>query len=175
MAARLHLRVSMADPLSTYLEDHAAGAAAAVELLEAMRRQHEGEELGRFAGEILGEVQKDRATLKSLLERLDPGAQGLKEAVSWLGEKVSRLKLGRLAGGELGTLEALETLSLGILGKQALWRALLEVAEGDSRLRDMDFAALAARAQGQHARVEKRRLEAARQTLRTGATSSVQP
>ena len=34
------------DPLATYLQDHLAGAASAVELLEMLRDQHEGESAG---------------------------------------------------------------------------------------------------------------------------------
>jgi hypothetical protein len=66
----------------------------------------------------------------------------------------------------LGTFEALEALRLGILGKRALWQALAVVAEGDGRLRGMDFHHLAARAQAQHTQVEERRLEAAPTALR---------
>jgi len=162
----------MSEPLATYLEDHAAGAAAAVELLEAMRDHHRGEELGRFADEILSEVKQDQGTLKDLLERVKPGgSKSLKEAVSWLAEKMSRLKLGRLASGELGTLEALETLSLGILGKRALWSALAQVAELDPRLTETDFSALVQRAEAQHARVEEKRLGTAIGALRTSAAA----
>jgi hypothetical protein len=57
-------------------------------------------------------------------------------------------------------------LGLGILGKRALWRALAVVAEGDGRLRGMDFHHLAARAHAQDTPVEERRLEAARTVLR---------
>jgi hypothetical protein len=76
------------------------------------------------------------------------------------------LKLRRRAAGGLGTFEALEALALGILGKLALWRALAVSAAADARLRGVDFDHLAARAQAQHARVEERRLEAARVVLR---------
>jgi hypothetical protein len=160
----------MSEPLSTYLEDHAAGAAAAIELLESLRDHHAGE-LGGFAAEMLREVQEDQETLKALLERIDPGPRGVKEAVSWLAEKVSRLKLGRVGGGELGTFEALETLALGILGKRALWIALGEIA--DPRLSGTDFRALADRAEEQHRRAEAKRLELARRALGVPANAGL--
>jgi hypothetical protein len=153
----------MSEPLATYLEDHAAGAAAAIELLESLR-DHHGENLIGFASEMLREVQEDQLTLKALLERVDPEPKGVKEAVSWLAEKVSRLKLGRVGGGDLGTFEALETLALGILGKRALWIALAEIV--DPRLSGTDFRALADRAEQQHRRAEEKRLEVARRALR---------
>jgi hypothetical protein len=154
------------DPLATYLHDHLAGAQAAINLLEVLRDQHEGEPLGQFAAAQLVEVEADRAVLRGLTGRLGAGSRGLKEATAWLGEKVSRLKLRRRFAGALGTFEALEALGLGILGKLALWRALAVVAEVDGRLRGMDFNHLAARAQAQHAQVEERRLEAAPTAVR---------
>jgi hypothetical protein len=154
----------MSEPLVTYLEDHAAGAAAAVDLLESLR-DHHGEDWKSFAADLLREVEEDQATLKGLLERIDPGPKVVKEAVSRLAEKVSRVKLGRVGGGDLGTFEALETLALGILGKRALWIALAEVRHDDVRLAGMDFESLAGRAQAQHAKAEKKRLEAARKAL----------
>ena len=62
-----------------------------------------------------------------------------------------------------------ETLALGLLGKLALWRALLEVAPSDARLSGVDFQALAERAEAQHAHVEGQRLALARPALRNGS------
>jgi hypothetical protein len=157
----------MNDPLATYLHDHLAGAVVAINLLEALRDQHAGEPLGQFAVGLLVEVEADRAALQGLAERVGAGPSGLKEATAWLGEKVSRWKLRRRAAGGLGTFEMLEALALGILGKLALWRALAAVVATDARSRGVDFDHLAARAQAQHARVEERRMEAARTALRT--------
>jgi hypothetical protein len=156
------------EPLITYLRDHLAGAAAAVDLLELLRDQHAGEPLGAFAAQLLADAEADRATLAALAERVDGESGVLKEATAWIGAKVARLKLGRHAAGSLGTLEALETLALGILGKQALWRALVLVAPTDPRLAGVDFGGLASRAERQHDRVEERRLEAARTTFGGG-------
>jgi hypothetical protein len=157
----------MSDPLATYVHDHLAGAVVGINLLEALRDQQAGEPLGQFAAELLVELEADRAVLQGLSERVGAGSSALKEASAWLGQKVSRLKLRRRAAGGLGTFEALEALALGILGKLALWRALAVSAAADARLRGVDFDHLAARAQAQHARVEERRLEAARMVLRT--------
>jgi hypothetical protein len=156
----------MSSPLATYLHDHLAGAVVAINVLEALRNQHDGEPLGQFAAGLLVEVEADRAVLQRVAERVGARSSGLKEATAWLGEKVSRLKLRRRAARGLGTFEALESLALGILGKLALWRALAVVAAADARLRGVDFDHLAARAQAQYAQVEERRLEAARTALR---------
>jgi hypothetical protein len=154
------------DPLTTYVRDHLAGAQAAINLLAVLRDQHTGTPLGQFAAGLLAEVEEDREVLRGLAGQVGAGASGLKEAAAWLGEKVSRVTLRRRSAGDLGTFEALEALGLGILGKRALWRALAAVAEGDGRLRGVDFHHLAARAHAQHAQVEERRLEAAPTALR---------
>lgn len=155
----------MSQPLVTYLEDHLAGARYAVELLEALRDQHKDEPLGYFAEGLLEEVEADKETLEQLASRV--GTVGtLKQASAWLVEKVSHLKLKRDLAGDLGTFESLEFITLGILGKRALWRALASVQPGDERLAGFDFEALIARAEAQHGRSEKERLDFARRALR---------
>lgn len=156
----------MSDPLVTYLEDHLAGAAYAIDLLGAIRDQHAGEPLGRFAAGMLVEVEADNGVLTELAERIGTGSSGLKGLSAWVAEKVSRLKLKRDASDGLGTFEALEFLALGIHGKLALWRALAAIGPGDARLDHIDFDKLAARAETQHSQVEERRLEAARLVFR---------
>lgn len=152
------------DALATYVEDHLAGAAAGVELLEALCAQHQGEPTGTLAGRLLPEVEADRRTLERIARALDAGSV-LKEAGAWLAEKVSRLKLHRDAKGVLGTFEALEAMSLGVLGKRALWRALAVAAATDPRLAGIDFDGLAASAERQHALLEEERLRAAAAAL----------
>jgi hypothetical protein len=156
----------MSDPLATYLQDHLAGAAHAVELVEAMRDYYKGTPLGDFSASLLVDIQADREVLRNLAERIGAGSSGLKELAGWLSEKVARLKMSHGDGSGLGTFEALEFLGLGIQGKSALWRALAAAAPGDSRLHGVDFDQLGIRAESQRGRVEVRRLEAARSALR---------
>ena len=153
------------DPLGTYLQDHLAGAASAIELLEMLRDQHQGESVGALAAGLVAEVEADRGVLEGLARRVAEGSSLLKDATGWLGAKMSQLKLGRQTSGTLGTFQARETLALGVLGKLALWRALMEIAPSDARLSGMDFQALAESAQAQHARVEGARLALARTAL----------
>ena len=153
------------DPLATYLHDHLAGAAAAMETLELLRERHAAEPLGRFAAELLAEVAEDRDTLRRLSESWGAGTSPLKDAVAWMAEKASRIKLSPTVAGELGTFEALETLGLGILGKRALWRVLAALARDEPRLQGYDFESLARRAEAQHDILEVRRLEIARRVF----------
>jgi hypothetical protein len=151
----------MSDSLGIYLQDHLAGAAYAIDLVEFMRDEHQGDELGQFAATLLVDIKTDRDTLQRLADRAGAGSSTFKELTAWFSEKVSRLKLSHDVGDALGTFEALEFLALGIQGKLALWRALGAVAMADDRLNGMDFGRLAARAEKQHAKVENRRLQVA--------------
>ncbi|MEQ1353806.1 MAG: hypothetical protein ABLT11_07300 [Candidatus Acidiferrum sp.] len=161
----------MSDSLATYLQDHLAGAAYAIDVVEFMRDKHKDQELGQFASTLLVEIAADRDTLRQIAERAGVSGSTLKELASWIGEKVGRLKLGHDSGSGLATFEALEFLAMGIHGKLALWRALQAVAPSDPRLSGIDFEQLAARAQSQHDKVEQRRRETARTALQPAAKS----
>ena len=151
----------MSEPLSTYLQDHLAGAAHAIDLVEFMRDQHPTDELGEFAAGLLVELNADRDKLRQLADRVGTGSSSIKEITARISEKFARLKLRHDAEAGLGIFEALEFLAIGIHGKLELWRALEAIAAIDRRLRDMDFAHLADRAENQHAAVEKQRLRVA--------------
>ena len=152
--------------LASYLKDHLAGSTAAVELLEHLMESHQDGELGRLFEELHDEVTADQEVLQKLLRRFSRESV-LRKAGAWMAEKFGRVKL-RLAGdkaGELGLVEALEVLVLGITGKQLLWRAL-SASLGDSPLlRGIDLSQLEQRAIDQLDRVESHRLEAARQAF----------
>jgi hypothetical protein len=159
------------DALGTYLHDHLAGAAFAVEMLQAVREQHANEELGGFAAGVLLEIEDDRSVLQQIAKRVESHSSAIKEAASWFAEKASRLKLRRQGADSLGTFETLETLALGIRGKEALWNALRVASANDPRLQGVDYPALIARAQEQHAKVEAWRIDIARTLFAPAATS----
>jgi hypothetical protein len=152
----------MNNPLATYLRDHLAGSAHAIELVETLHEQYAGEPLGLFAAELVDEIKADQTVLQDIANRVGSGSGGLKEAAASFAEKVARLKLSRGANKGLGTFEALEFLELGVHGKWALWRALAAIAPNDPRLRDLDFDYLVARAESQRERIEEQRLDIAR-------------
>jgi len=152
--------------LASYLKDHLAGSTAAVELLEHLMESHRDDHLGKFFKELHTEVTSDQDILRKFLQRFSREGV-LRKGVAWMAEKFNRVKL-RLSGdkvGELGLVEALEMLVLGITGKQLLWRAL-SASLGDSPLlRGVDLAQLEQRAIDQSERVEAHRLEAARKAF----------
>lgn len=153
----------MNDPLGTYLHDHLAGARFGLELLEALCAEDNPPGVVHLAEKLRLEIEADRETLESIAKAIELDASRVKDAVGWLAEKASRLKLRRHSSTSLGLFESLEALSLGILGKKALWDALSVVALSDPRLAGPDYGTLSVRAWQQHVRVEEKRLEVARE------------
>jgi hypothetical protein len=86
---------------------------------------------------------------------------------AWTAEKAGRLKLnGRLTSySPLSRVVELEALSIGVEGKLAMWRALKRIADEDPRLDAEQLDALVKRAQSQRRRLERHRLNAAREAL----------
>jgi hypothetical protein len=150
-----------------YLNDHLAGATGGLELAKRSRAQNEGNEYGGFLAELVREIEEDRKTLETLMDRLEVGRDRLKGTAAWAAEKLGRLKLnGQLTGySPLSRLLELELLSLGVEGKLSLWRSLKQAAPSDDRLREFDFEALIRRAQAQRRRLERHRLRAAKEAL----------
>jgi hypothetical protein len=151
--------------LAIHLNDHLGAATAGLELAKRMRGEHEGTELGAFAGRLIPEIERDRDALVELLGQVDAEPSRLKVAGGWAVEKLGRLKLnGRVLGqSPLSALLELEGLSLTIEGRRLLWLGLLEAqAErfGAERLRE-----LVERAERQRAEVEDHRRRAARTAL----------
>jgi hypothetical protein len=156
----------MSDRLVSYLHDHLAGSYFAIKLLSSLAEQYPNEELGKFATALGAEIKLEQDTLQKIADRAGKGSLDLMEAAGWLAEKASQFKLHRdAAEGGLGTFEALETLTLGIQGKMALWRALRVIREVDARIPAEDYEHLWARAQSQFELVEERRLRLASVTF----------
>lgn len=155
------------DLLTIYLNDHLAGAVAAIEHIEhCLARNPEGA-LGAFLPRLLREIEADRDVLKDVLARVGGSENPVKQAGAWVAEKVQRVKpSGDPAGySDLNRLEEFEGVAIGIAGKLALWRSLEAVSPTDERLRDIDFGALARRAQRQRDEVEPHRLDAVRRAF----------
>jgi hypothetical protein len=156
---------AMNEQLAVYLNDHLAGARFAIELLERLHDANSGQSLGLFANQLLIKIDEDRAVLQGIADRLGDGGSTLKQAAAWMTEKLSRLKLRLESDSKLGVFETLETLSLGILGKRALWRLLSELSATNSFLKEINFQELISRAESQHGEVEAYWLSAGRAAL----------
>jgi hypothetical protein len=136
-------------------------------LLARLRNEQIDQPLGKFAAELLPEIEKDYLALSKIAARYEDDSNTLKETTAWLAEKASRLKLSFTANAPLGTFESLETLALGVLGKQKLWQALLIIQDGEPPLAETDFDRLITRAQIQHDRIEAIRRQTADVVLRS--------
>ena len=156
------IRILHDRPLRIYLQDHLAGAMFGVELVERCRRNNEGTQFSEPLEELAADIRSDRETLIDLMRDLGAEPSRLKSSVAWTFEKVQRLKPnGRLLGyTPLARVEELESLTIGITGKRAMWRLLEEVFDRRP-VGGHDFAALAEEAEDQIARVDALRLKAA--------------
>jgi hypothetical protein len=154
-------------PLTTYLNDHLAGAVAALELLDHLLEQHPGSGRDELT-EIRAEIEEDKETLRQILGTVGGQESPVRKVAAWLTEKLGQVKL-RLddhGSGNLRVLEALEALTLGIQGKLALWRALAALGGAVPALSGFNLPQLQQRAERQFERVDRLRLQAARVALR---------
>ncbi len=156
--------MSDSTPLSTYLNDHLAGSALAIDLIERMRSNNEGTEFGRFLAGLQADIEEDRTALQQVMNAVGATPSRIKQAGGRMLETLSRVKFdNRLTGsGDLSRLMETEALSLGIEGKLAGWRALKHVPESDL---GVDLGALIERARDQRDRLEPFRIDAAKRAL----------
>lgn len=155
----------MIEPLRTYLNDHLGGAQVALQLLQAMRDQHDDPDFRQFAGALFPEVQEDERTLRHLAESEGDTPSTAKIAGGWLLEKAARLKLGHTGSVNFELFESLELLALGIQGKLCLWKTLQMVSGPGTNLAGCDFQVLIRRAQQQYETVERARLNLAKKVF----------
>ena len=156
------------DPIDVYLNDHYAGSAMAIDLINRLHRDTGDSTLGTFLTQLQPEIKKDQDTLLDIMSKLGIEPDPIKQAAGKAAELISRFKLG---GGhrETGRLLTLETLSLGIEGKASLWLALQRVAHSYGALDGFDFGKLLERAETQRKGVEEQRLAAAEEILTIGS------
>ena len=154
-------------PLITYLNDHLAGSVSAIEMLDHLIETHEGEPLANFLQGLRTDIVADQEVLKKIVQRFNARESAVRKAGAWLAEKFARVKMAGTSKSkkELGLMQALEVLVLGITGKQLLWRALNAAIGSSPLLRGVDLARLEERAIEQIERVETQRLEIAREVL----------
>jgi hypothetical protein len=143
--------------LSIYLQDHFAGATAGADLARrAAGSNPDGQGYGAPLRELADEIDEDRDSLHSLMDRLHVRADRVKQLAAWTGEKAGRLKLnGHLfIYSPLSRLEELELLALGVTGKRTLWRTLRLLAQQEPRLFTPELERLISRADQQLEKIE---------------------
>ena len=155
------------ESLATYLNDHLAGSVVALELLDFLEEEGAGTAQASVLAGVHADIEADRQELEGFMTQLGITVSAPRKATGWLVEKLSELKLhlDDAGDGALRRLEALETLALGIAGKEALWDALAAAAEQVPELGALDYTRLARRAATQRAVVESLRLHAAKEAF----------
>ena len=100
--------------LSTYLNDHLAGANFALEILEHLTSETPSLNFSLVA--LKSEVEEDREQLKTLMTRQNIEESRLRKAEGWIADRLAELKLevDDDATGRLRRLERLEALAIGI-------------------------------------------------------------
>ena len=136
--------------LGIYLRDHHAASAGGVALARrALGAKHP----------IAEQIAHDRETLEEIMRQLDVSPSATKVGFVRMAERLSRLKLnGRLfKHSPLSRVVELETLLVGVRGKEALWTALLTIGPS---LQGIDLDALVESARAQAREVDDLRLSA---------------
>lgn len=146
--------------LKNYLNDHLAGATGALELLDALVERDGLDQERSFHEGLRTAIRADGNLLKSIIDKLDLQQSLMAQLAGKVTSKVGRLKImwSGVEHGELGWLEALEMLSLGIEGKRLMWIALEHIASSYPALEGLDFPSFEQAAKNQRANVEERRL-----------------
>ena len=157
------------ESLATYLNDHLAGSVVAIELLDHLQTDRAGTAQASILAGVHADIEADRQELEGFMAQLGITVSAPRKATGWLVEKLGeiKLRLDDAGDGALQRLEALETVSLGIAGKQALWQALAAAAEVTPELGGLDYGRLGRRAETQREVVESLRLRAAQEAFGT--------
>jgi hypothetical protein len=137
--------------LDIYLRDHDAASAGGVALA--------AKALGRD-DPIVKQIARDRKALEQVMYQLGVSPSAMKVVFVRVAERVSRLKLnGRIfERSPLSRLVELETLVVGVRGKEALWTAL---RRAEISLENIDLDALSRSAKAQGDELDEKRLSAA--------------
>lgn len=150
--------------LGSYLNDHLAGAASAIEMLE--HRLDADPQLPLH--DVLDEIRSERGILRSLIDDLGASQSTAKQAAGWVAEKVSRLprEVAKTGGNAaFNSMVELEALQLGICGKRALWVMLQALTDEHSRIAELPLTDLLEQADRQVEVVESVRVATGRQTF----------
>ena len=101
----------------------------------------------------------------------------LHQVVGWLAERMSQIKLQgeALRDGALRDLLELETLSIGVHGKQRLWRSLSAIRDGHPALQALDLDALLETGERQLEIVERHRRAAVARAFLEGSAAAPGP
>ena len=159
--------------LEIYLRDHHAAACAGVAIARRVSTRERPSSAGSALRGVAAEIEADLRSLEGLMARLGVQPSRVKDTLARFAERGGRLKLnGRLVRhSPLSDVVELETLVVGITGKEALWESL----HGTDVIPQDQLQALIERAQEQREIVERWRRAAARRAFATASATSTSP
>src|SRR4051794_22658236 len=117
-----------------------------------MLSRHRGTSHEGKLEELLGELREERSALKSSMAALDIPVRQYKQVASWVGEKVTRLKLNGhlLSRSPLSDLVEFEFLATAVLAKRQGFETLRIAATVEPRLDAATLDRLIEQADEQH-------------------------
>jgi len=160
--------MSMNAPLlSTYLNDHLAGATAGRNLARRAATNNKATQYGAQLADVAREIAEDRVVLQHLMASLDVTPNRAKTAAAAVAERLARAKANRrlFSYSPLSRVDEIEGLVVGVRGKLALWTALRTLQATESRIAAIGLPALIERAEDQLARLEDLRLGAFQEAM----------
>ena len=138
--------------LGVYCNDHLAAATGGIELVSRMLGVHRGTPYEARLEQLLDELREERVGVRSSMAALGLPVRQYKQVGSWVGEKLSRLKLNGhlLSRSPLSNLVEFEFIATAVLAKRAGFETLREIAAVDGRLDAALLDRLIAQADKQH-------------------------
>jgi len=117
--------------LGAYLDDHLAGSVGGSQRFERLAEVLRTSPVGPALAEVARQVVEEREELRGVVQDLNLAGQNLpKQALVWVGERVSRLRAvgARLRRSPMATLLEVELLRAALVGKLGVWETLADLA-----------------------------------------------
>lgn len=136
--------------LEIYLDDHLTGATAGAQRVQRMAEDFIDTPYFAPLSELAMEIDREQARLAALIPALGLSRKPLRQAVSWAGERIGRLKGNGAAVSRSPLTPLLETelMRSAVIGKLGLWQTLAANAQAWG-LAPGEFEELTARAHAQ--------------------------
>ncbi|HUP81862.1 MAG TPA: hypothetical protein VM260_25145 [Pirellula sp.] len=157
--------------VATYLSDHRGGAATAIQIVERLIVQTDNPSFKHCLERLLEQIKNDIEVLEQIAKSYPTNTSWFKRFLGWFVGILSGVKFHKSIVGRFGEFEAVEFISLGILGKRALWRILKEFQFQEFKSLAIDLDCLIQSAQTQFDEVEAWRLTLGKNALSEDITA----
>lgn len=119
------------DLLALYLSDHLTGATAGAERIERMSSAYIDTPVYARLSELAEEIRRERSFLRRLIRGLGMRPRAYRQALSWCGERIGRLKSNGalLSRSPLTLVLETELMRSAVMGKLGGWQTLEDNAD----------------------------------------------